>query len=122
MVFIVSVNVGYTLFLFPLLGMLYPSRVPLTLGNLASFIVVDSVWGVILALITYAVMRVTKTSLSKASLLSVILVWIVYWVPLVLVDGSGLVVDDLVILLLDFLAALVTWFTVLMLSRLSNLA
>ncbi len=108
---IVSVNIGYTGFLYPVLGMLYPDRIPLTLYNLLAFIATDTLWGVILAFIIYLVMRLTKISLSKAILASIILLWLSFWViALLSTENTVIYMDEAGVLCIDGVAALITFY------------
>ncbi|MCD6428426.1 MAG: hypothetical protein J7L12_02275 [Desulfurococcales archaeon] len=109
---VISVNIGYTCFLYPVLGLLYPDRVPFTASNLLAFTIVDSLWGVILALITYSVARVMRTSLIKAASISIASLWLIFWVIALLPTGStGNPADRATILCVDGAAALITWAT-----------
>jgi len=106
---IVSVNIGYTGFLYPVLGMLYPDRVPLTPYNLLAFIATDTLGGIILAFVVYLVMRLTKISLPKAILTSITLLWLSFWVVAFLLTGNTMIyIDEAVILCIDGVAALIT--------------
>ncbi len=106
---IVSVNIGYTGFLYPVLGILYPDRIPLTLYNLLAFIITDTLWGVILAFIIYLIIHLTKISPSKAILVSTTLLWLNFWMIALLSSGNILIhMDEAVILGTDGIAALIT--------------
>ena len=108
---IISVNLGYTALLFPLLGTLYPSKVPLTVHNLLAFLLTDTAWGIILALVIYTVTRITKVSLVRASTYSVVTMWIIFWVISTLLTGdpNATSTDNIIIIGTDGIAALVTW-------------
>ena len=108
---IVSVNIGYTGFLYLVLGMLHPDRVPLTLYNVLAFIVTDTLWGIILAFVVYLVMRLTRISLPKAVLASITLLWLSFWVIAFLSTGNTMIyIDEAVILCIDGVAALITYY------------
>jgi len=108
---IVSVNLGYTGFLYPILGILYPDRVPLTLHNLLAFIITDTLWGIILAFIVYLIMRLTKISPSKAILVSITLLWLSFWMFALLSSGNSVIcTDEAVILGIDGIVALITYY------------
>ena len=107
----VSVNIGYTGFLYPVLGMLYPDRVPLTIYNLLAFIVADTAGGVILAFIIYLAICLMKIDLSKAIFASIILLWLSFWVIAFLSTGNIVIyIDEAVILCIDGVAALITFY------------
>lgn len=111
---IVSVNIGYTGFLYPLLGILYPDQVPLTLYNLLAFITTDTLWGVILAFIVYLIVRLARINLSKAILISIILLWVSFWsIALLSTGNTAICMDEAVILCIDGIAALMTYCTLL---------
>ncbi len=107
----VSVNIGYTGFIYPVLGMLYPDRVPLTIYNLLAFIATDTVGGVTLAFIIYLAIRLMKIDLSKAIFASIIFLWLSFWVIAFLSTGNIVIyIDEAVILCIDGVAALITFY------------
>ncbi len=114
---IVSVNIGYTGFLFPLLGVLYPNRVPLTMYNLLAFIFIDTIWGIILATIIYFVIHIAKINLTKATMFSIGLTWTTFWLISILStrDFNITSIDNTMVIGVDGIAALITW---IILSRL----
>jgi len=114
---IISVNLGYTALLFPLLGTLYPSKVPLTMHNLLAFLLTDTAWGVILAMVIYALVRVIKISAIRASAYSIIVMWATFWIISTLLTGNLNVIslDDITIISIDAIATLVVWVTLSML-------
>ncbi len=115
---IVSTNLGYTLFLFPLLSALYRDRVPFTASNLIAFTLVDTLGGVLLAMVSYLAIRVGKMSVTKSITLSVVLLWTAYWLTIVCAAGGlSNLHSNVAIVCLDGLAALITWATLTMLSK-----
>lgn len=100
---IAASNIGYTLFLFPLLGKLFPKRVPFNMANFLSFIVIDSVAGLLLGTLIYALIRKFKVSMSLASGLSVAVLWLLYWIPYAMGRFDPLIIS------LDGGAGLITW-------------
>ena len=116
---IISVNIGYTVFLFPLLGILYPDRVPLTIYNLLAFILVDTIWGIILAAIIYLVMRIAKMDLVKATTFSIALLWIIFWIISIFSarNHNIISIDNIIVIGIDGIAALTTWIIFSMLIR-----
>ncbi|RLG64100.1 hypothetical protein DRO21_04725 [archaeon] len=116
---VLSVNFGYTFFLFPLLGILLPGSVPLTVYNLFAFMLVDSAWGVVLATVIYLLVHLTGMSLARATMFSIASLWTIFWlVSLFSIGGVGAIaLDHAVTVGIDGIAALITW---LMLSRLAK--
>ena len=116
---IVSVNIGYTVFLFPLSGILYPDRVPLTVYSLLAFILVDTIWGIILAAIIYLVTRIAKMNLIKATTFSIALLWIIFWIISILLARNPNIIsmDNIIVIGIDGIAALITWIIFSMLIR-----
>ncbi len=118
LVSIVSVNLGYTFFLFPVLGLLYPSRVPPTLSNLLAFIVIDTLWGILLAVIVYLMTRLPGISLSRAIILSILLLWMSFWLLPLLVEARTFPsLGSAIIACIDGVAALVSMSVMLKLTR-----
>ena len=115
---VVSANLGYTLFLFPLLSALYRDRVPFTTSNLVAFTVVDTLGGVLLAVLSYLAIRFGKMSTAKSITLSVALLWLAYWLTTVCTAGDlSSVYRNVTIICLDGLAALITWATLIILVK-----
>jgi len=116
---VLSVNFGYTFFLFPLLGILLPGSVPLTVYNLFAFMLVDSAWGVVLSTVIYLLVHLTGMSLARATMFSIASLWTIFWlVSLFSIGGVGAIaLDHAVTVGIDGIAALITW---LMLSRLAK--
>ena len=116
---IVSVNAGYTLFLFPVLGLLYPSRVPLTLSNLLAFVTTNTLWGILLAVVVYLVVRLTGVSLPRAITWSILMLWISFWlIPLLAgIDKLPLGLDDAVVVCIDGGAAILSMMVMLKLVK-----
>ncbi len=116
---IVSVNVGYTVFLFLLLGMIYPDMVPLTVYNWLAFMFVDTVWGLILGIVIYLVVRVSGVDLVKATALSITAIWIAFWLfSLLLTNGySTISMYAIVVLCIDGVAALMVWVVFVVLTK-----
>lgn len=116
---IISVNIGYTFFLFPLLGVLYPDRIPFTLYNLSAFILVNTMWGIILAVIVYFIVHIAKISLVKAISYSIASLWIIFWLILILSTSntSTTLLDNVVIISVDGVSAFIVW---AILSKLSK--
>ncbi len=113
---IMTVNAGYTAFLFPLLGVLYPDRVPLTFYNLLAFMLVDTVWGAILAVIVYLVARLARIGLARAITYSIVMMWTIFWFTMIPSSGGTITsLDNVIVVGADGVAALITWAT---LSRL----
>jgi hypothetical protein len=108
---VVTSNVGYTLFLLPALGLIYPDSVPLTIPNLAGFVVVDTMAGLLLGVLIYFLMRKTRIGAPYASGVAILLLWLLYWLP---VSAVSL---DLSILVLDGVAAIITWLAFMALYR-----
>ena len=108
---IISVNLGYTFFLFPLLGVLYPDRIPFTLYNLSAFILVNTMWGIILAVIVYFIVHIAKISLVKAITYSIASLWIIFWLILILStrNTSTTLLDNVVIISVDGVSAFIVW-------------
>ena len=108
---IISVNIGYTFFLFPLLGVLYPDRIPFTLYNLSAFILVNTIWGIILAVIVYFIVHIAKISLVKAITYSIASLWIIFWLILILStrNTSTTLLDNVVIISVDGVSAFIVW-------------
>ena len=108
---IISVNLGYTFFLFPLLGVLYPDRIPFTLYNLSAFILVNTMWGIILAVIVYFIVHIAKISLVKAITYSIASLWIIFWLILILSTSntSTTLLDNVVIISVDGVSAFIVW-------------
>ena len=106
---IISVNIGYTFFLFPLLGVLYPDRIPFKLYNLSAFILVNTMWGIILAVIVYFIVHIAKISLVKAITYSIASLWIIFWLILILSTSntSTTLLDNVVIISVDGVSAFI---------------
>ena len=111
---IVSVNFGYTVFLLPLLNILYGKRVPLTMVNLIAFILVSTLGGVLLALVAYAIMRVARMSVVRSTAFSVLLLWVAFWISTICIAEG---VSEVLILCIDGLAALLTWLVLVTLLK-----
>jgi len=107
---IISVNVGYTLFLFPILGFLYPNRVPLTLHNLVSFLFIDTIWGAVLATLIYSVAHIARIGFTKAIAISITLLWIAFWASSTILTGkfTDVSTEDVIVICIDGVAALIT--------------
>jgi len=104
------VNIGYTFFLFPLLSILYPGRVPFTLHNLFSFLIVDTLWGVILSFVIYIVAKISKIRITTAITYSLIILWIIYWSIVIVINSLDLnIADRLVTIFIDACALFITW-------------
>ena len=115
---VASANLGYTLFLFPLLSALYRDRVPFTTSNLVAFTIVDTLGGVLLAVLSYLAIRFGKMSTAKSITLSVALLWLAYWLTIVCTAGDlSSVYGNVTIICLDGLAALITWATLIILVK-----
>lgn len=107
---IMAVNAGYTAFLLPLLGVLYPDRVPLTFYNLLAFMLVDTVWGAILAVIVYLVARLARIGLARAITYSIVMLWTIFWFTTILSSWSTITsLDNIIVVGADGVAALITW-------------
>ena len=102
---VISANIGYTLLLLPLLNALYGRRIPLSPLNVAAFILVDSLGGVVIAILTYALTRTYGLRLAVASATSISVLWAAYWLVASLATGAV----DVPVLCVDGLAAAVTW-------------
>jgi hypothetical protein len=115
---IISVNIGYTFFLFPILGSLYPGKVPLTLYNFLLFLLVDTIWGVVLASFIYSIIHLASVSLTKAIILSITLLWIVFWIISIILTKkpANISTEDIIIICIDGAAALISG---IILSKLS---
>jgi len=100
---VVASNVGYTLFLLLALGLIYPDRVPITIPNLVAFAAVDTVAGFVLGVLIYFLVKKTRIGAHWASGTAISLLWILYWLP------AGSVSFDLLIIVLDGVAAVITW-------------
>ena len=94
---VLSANVGYTLFLFPVLGMLYPDKVPFTIVNILSFIVINSLAGLFLGVCIHFLLKALIKSVVKAAGISIVFLWLLYWIPAV----NSL---DMIVLCLDGVA------------------
>lgn len=116
---ILSVNLGYTVFLFSLLGVLYPERVPFTIHNFLAFMLVDSAWGIILATVIYLLMRLTGMSLARAITFSIALLWITFWlISFLSIRNTEVIPSDYVMIVgIDGIAALISWFTLSELAK-----
>jgi len=110
---IISTNIGYTLFLFPTLGMLYPNRVPLNLYNLAMFLLIDSFWGAILAIVIYFISRLSRLDIARASMLSILLLWILFWLLTISLSRNPIMIENIIVVFLDGIAAFITWIALL---------
>ena len=108
---IIASNVGYTVFLLPVLGVIRPSRVPLTATNIAAFAAIDTLGGLLLGVLIYLLFRKTRMGIYWASGISVSLLWLAYWLPSV---GKGI---DFLIIALDGIAAFITWIVFIILYR-----
>ncbi len=116
---VLSVNLGYTVFLFPLLGVLYPSRVPFTIHNFIAFMLVNSAWGIILATVIYLLMHLKRMSLAKAIMFSIASLWITFWfISFLSTRNTEAISSDYVIITgIDGIAALISWFTLSELAK-----
>ncbi len=128
LVSIISVNMGYTLFLFPLLGVLYPKRIPFTINNLLAFTFVDTFWGILFATLIHTISYVIKkvkinTSIVRVTSLSIITLWIISWSISILSvsDPSKMTMDDIIIIGADGVAAIITGITFLALAKRINI-
>ena len=99
---ILAANIGYTLFLMPVLGFIYPDKVPLSIVNIISFAVVNSLAGILLGLSIHFLSKTFVKGVLKAAGLSIVMLWLLYWLP-------GLKNLDIEILCLDGIAAFITW-------------
>ncbi len=116
---VLSVNLGYTFFLFPLLGILLPDSVPFTVYNLLAFTLVDSVWGIVLGTIIYLLVRLTGMSLTRAVTFSIAALWAISWLTSILSTGDlgAITLSQVAIIGIDGVAALITWLTLSKLAR-----
>ncbi len=115
---VVSANLGYTAFLFPVLSMLHGGRVPPTLLNFAAFVLVDTLGGVVLALVAYFAMRVGRISVIRSVTLSVALLWAAYWLITICLGRSADIHNGLIVIFLDGVAAFITWVSLIVLIKL----
>ena len=99
---ILASNIGYTLFLMPVLGTIYPNKVPLTLINILSFALIDSLFGIMLGISIFLLLKKKKYNAARSAGLSIVFLWLLYWLPMI---GNL----KLEIFLLDGIAALLTW-------------
>jgi hypothetical protein len=49
---LIAANTGYTLFLMPVLGIICPEKVPFSIANIVSFVMVNSMAGIKVCMIT----------------------------------------------------------------------
>ena len=111
---IISVNLGYTGFLFPLLSMIYKDKMPLTLFNLVAFILVDTISGVILAVMIHLTMYIGKMSIVKSITFSIISLWVLFWlIAICMVRDLG----DIVVICMDGFAAFLSWVALIGLTK-----
>jgi len=104
-------NIGYTVFLLPLLGYIFPKRIPLTLMNIIAFTVVDTMAGLFLAGLAYLFIKKAKLKKSSAFGISIVILWALYWIP------ASLKSLNLLMIGLDGLAALITWLVILVFQK-----
>jgi len=117
---VVSANLGYTAFLYPVLSMLYGDRVPLTLPNFAAFVLIDTLGGVVLALVAYLAMRVGRIGVTRSVTLSVALLWAAYWLITICLGRSTDIHNGLIVIFLDGVAAFITWASLIVLIKLQR--
>ncbi len=112
---VVASNIGYTAFLLPVLHLVKLKEVPLNLANVLAFIIVSTVFGLIMALITSLLLK--KLNLLASISVTVVAFWCAYWLPLIAVAG----IADVRVLILDGVAALILWITMILMYRLLSL-
>lgn len=81
------------------------------MANIASFMIIDSLAGILLGIIIYTIIQKTTIGLPLASGISVSVLWLLYWIPSV--PGSM----DLRIIGLDGVAACITWLSLTALDK-----
>jgi len=69
---ILASNMGYTVFLFPILSSIYPNKVP-SAYNLVAFILIDNVYGVVPAMIIYLIIYICRIDIFKSIAFSIAL-------------------------------------------------
>ena len=108
---IIASNLGYTVFLLPVLGVIHPSRVPLTVANIAAFTIIDTLGGLLLGALIHFLIRKTGLRIYHAAGIPVFLLWLIYWLP---ASRKGI---DLLVIVLDGAAAVITWLAFVILHR-----
>jgi hypothetical protein len=66
--------------------------------------------GVILAILTYTIMRIARTSLTRAIAVSITLLWVTFWAFMIILTGgvANISVEDIIVICVDGSAALIT--------------
>lgn len=108
---IIASNIGYTVFLLPVLGGIRPDRVPLTVVNIAAFAAIDTLGGLLLGVLIHFLLRKTSMNITFASGIPLFLLWLAYWLP------ASQKRIDLIVIVLDGAAAAITWMTFITLHR-----
>ena len=109
---IIASNVGYTIFLLPILHLVKPIEVPLNLFNILAFTTVNTFSGLIVALITLLLLR--KFSLLISITITVTTLWCIYWLSIIIITS----IVDVKVLILDAIAAFILWIVMISLCRL----
>ena len=108
---VLSANIGYSLFLLPVLGILYPEKVPLSFINIIAFAGVDTAAGILLGIIIFVLDRKTRFKMEYSAGAAITFMWFLYWIPVAFTSFN------LVIICLDGAAALFTWTSFIILDR-----